>query len=228
VSEPIFLRVRRVLSASAEEAVDALERAGGASILRESIRQVDRALSEVRIEQEAAAARGTLARAQQGQVRERIADLGEKARFALDKGRDDLAEAALASQLDLESELTRLDTVQADAAEQRTRLDGCLTDLAARKADMQRQLAAFEAAQEESKYRDDGSGRRDRAIRTKVDRAQETFDRVMADAGVADTGKGGTAEAEIDALRRESIVAERLAALRAKAAAAPAKRSGRR
>ena len=52
MAEPIYLRVRRVLSASAEEAVDALERASGASLLREAIRQVDGALDEVRAEHE--------------------------------------------------------------------------------------------------------------------------------------------------------------------------------
>lgn len=219
--EPIFLRVRRVLSASAEDAVDALERASGASVMRETIRQVARAQDEVRTEQEALAARVAQAKRQQGLTRARTDDLHEKARFALGKDRDDLAEAALARQLDLEAELARLDRVQAEAAEQAVRLDECASALAARKAQMEAELAAFEASRP-----DDALGeptRRDQALQRKVDRAQETFDRVMAGVGGNPAGQAGDEEAEIDALRRSAAVAERMAALRA----APASRAAR-
>jgi phage shock protein A len=216
VPEPIFLRVRRVLSASAEDAVDALERASGASVMRETIRQVARAQDDVRTEQEALAARIAEAKRQQGLARARIDDLNEKARFALGKDRDDLAEAALSRLLDLETELSRLDRVQAEAAEQAVRLDQCASALAQRKAQMEQALAAFEAARPGQAPGGDDSVRRDQALQRKVDRAQETFDRVMA-------GVGGDEEAEIDALRRGEAVAERLAALRA----APAPRAAR-
>ncbi len=218
VAEPIFLRVRRVLSASAEDGVDALERASGGSVLREAIRQVDRALDEVRVEQEAAVDRGAHAKRRQERIRERLADLDEKARFALSKGRDDLAEAALASQLDLEAELARLDSAQADAAEQKGRLDSCVAELAARKQQMEKELAAFEAARRDARFAEDGTGGEDRRIQRKVDRAQQTFDRVLASAGAAGAGRPDDKEAEIDALRREAAVADRLAALRAAAA----------
>ena len=38
MAESIFIRVRRVISASIEDAVDARERAGGSSVMREAIR----------------------------------------------------------------------------------------------------------------------------------------------------------------------------------------------
>ena len=218
MAEPIFLRVRRLLSATAEDGVDALERASGGGVMREAIRQVDRALDEVRIEQEAAADRGAHAARRQARIRERLADLDEKARFALGKGRDDLAEAALASQLDLEAELGRLDSVRAEAAEQKGRLDACLAELAARKQVMERDLAAFEAARRDERFAEDKTGRDDRRIQRQVGRAQETFDRVMAAAGGAPAGRPDDKEAELDALRREAAVADRLAALRAAAA----------
>lgn len=215
MSEPIFLRVRRVLSASAEDAVDALERASGASVMRETIRQVARAQDEVRTEQEALAARVAQAKRQQGLARERIGDLNEKARFSLGKGRDDLAEAALSRLLDLEAELARLDRVQADAAEQAVRLDQCAAALAQRKAQMEQALAAFEAARPDNALCGDGPARREQALRRKVDRAQETFDRVMAGVGGSPAGRADDEEAEIDALRRQAALAERMAALRA-------------
>jgi phage shock protein A len=229
VPEPIFIRVRRVLSASAEDAVDALERASGASVMRESIRQVARAQDDVRTEQEALASRVGSAKRQQAQARARIDDLNEKARFALGKDRDDLAEAAMSRLLDLEAELARLDRVQADAAEQAVRLDQCASALAQRKAQMDQALAAFEAARPDRASGGGDPERREQALQRKVDRAQETFDRVMAGVGGNGAGQADDKEAEIDALRREETIEARLAAMRAaqaKQAARPKRRAG--
>jgi phage shock protein A len=217
VPEPIFLRVRRLLSASVDDAVSAMERASGTSLMREAIRQVAEALDEVRAEQEAAAARIAQAKREQGLIRERIAELDDKARFALGKARDDLAEAAVSRQLDLEAQLARLDTVQAEAAAQAVRLDECAAALAVRKAQMERELAAFEAARRDG-LGGDGANRRDQALQRRVDRAQETFERVMAETGGASAGRADPQEAEIDALRRDAALAERMEKLRAGAA----------
>lgn len=228
MSESIFIRVHRVLSASVEDAVSALERASGTSLMREAIRQVARAGDDVRTEQQAVADRIAGAKREQTQLRARLAELDEKAHYALGKERDDLASAAVSKQLDMEAELKRLDRVQADAAEEAVRLDECAAALAARKAQMERELTAFEALRER-----DGPGaaavRRDRKLQDRADRAQETFDRVMAFAGGAAAGRADPHEAEIDALRREDAIEARLAAMRArreKAAARP-KRSAR-
>jgi phage shock protein A len=89
--ESIFARVRRVISASIEDVVDAMERAGGASVMREALREVDRAIDEVRAEQEAATARRLQAMRQQRMFRDQLTALEEKARFAIAQNRDDLA-----------------------------------------------------------------------------------------------------------------------------------------
>lgn len=226
--ESIFIRVHRVLSATVEDAMTALERASGTSLMREAIRQVARAADEVRTEQAANADRVADARRQQEQIRARLAELDDKARYALGKERDDLAGAAVSHQLDLEAEVARLDRVQAEAAEDAVRLDECAAALAARKAKMERELAAFEALQQQ-----DGPGakavRRDRALQEKADRAQETFERVMAGSGGAAAGRADPHEAEIDALRRKDAVETRLAAMRtaqAKRAARPKRQAG--
>lgn len=212
--DSIFTRVRLVLSASVEDAVSALERASGTSLMREAIRQVARAADEVRIEQQANADRVADARRRQEQVRARIGELGGKAQYALGKGRDDLAGAAVSTQFDLEAELVRLDRVQTDAAEEAGRLDECAAALAARKAQMERKLAAFEAAQQAGAPAA-AAARRERGLQERADRAQETFDRVMASAGGGVAGRADAHEAEIDALRRDEAIEARLAAMRA-------------
>src|SRR3954451_20997066 len=100
MAESIFMRVRRLISASVEDAVDAMERAGGPSVMREAIREINRALDEVRAEQEAASARRLQAMRQQRMFREKLAALEAQARFAISEKRDDLAEAAVSRQLD--------------------------------------------------------------------------------------------------------------------------------
>ena len=226
--ESIFTRVRLVLSASVEDAVAALERASGGSLMREAIRQVVQAADEVRAEQRANAERVADARRRQERARARIAELDGKAHFALGKARDDLASAAVSTQLDLEAELARLDRVQADAAEQAVRLDECAAALAARKAQMARELAAFEVAQSEDSA-GGAPGRRERKLMDRADRAQETFDRVVALSGAEAVRRADPQEAEIDALRRDEAIEARLAAMRAaqaKRAARPPRKSG--
>lgn len=227
MQESIFTRVRRVLAASVEDAVTALEKASGTSLMREAIRQVARAADEVRAEQAANADRIADAVRQEAQARARIAELDDKARYALGKERDDLAGAAVSRQLELEAELKRLATVQEGAAEQAVRLDEAAAALAARKAQMERELAAFEAAQQAGAPA--AAVRRERDLQERADRAQETFERVMAAAGGNAAGRSDAHEAEIDALRRDEAIEARLAAMRAdqaKRAARPKRKAG--
>ena len=185
MAESIFLRVRRIVSATVEEAVDAMERAGGTGVMREAIRVVDRAIDEVRAEHDAAATRGLQATRQQRLFRERIAGLDEKARFALAEGRQDLAEAAIARQLDFEAQAARLETVQTDAATEAARLDECLIALRTRKTQMGEALEAFELAQRDASFGGEGSTRTGRTTEKRVERAEAAFDRAMAGAGGA-------------------------------------------
>ena len=219
MAEPIYLRVRRILSASVEAAVDRMERAGGAAVMSEAVREVDRALDEVRSEQEAATARRLQAARQQRMLRERTAALGEKARFALQAGRDDLAEAALSRQLDYEAQAERLEAVQVQAKEEADRLDECVTALASRKGEMEEALAAFLVAQRESVLGGDVCAQPGREVERKVERAEKAFDRAMAGAGGASfaraDGKAAAKVAEIDLIQRSAVIAERMAALRA-------------
>lgn len=219
MAESVFVRVRRLVSAGIEDAVDAMERAGGTGVMREAIREVDRAVDEVRAEQEAATARRLQAMRQQRMFRDQIAALDEKARFALAENRDDLAEAALSRQLDFEAQAQRLDAAQAEAAGEAGRLEECLVALAARKSRMEEALAAFEAAQRDASLGGDGPARPDRRTERKVERAEAAFDRAMAGAG----GVAGIARAdaqtaakvaEIATLQKSAAIAQRMAALR--------------
>lgn len=216
--ESIFVRVQNILAAGADTAASAAERASGTSLMREAIRQVERAEDETRDGLQAAKARQFHAERQQQALREQMATLDEQARFALGKERPDLAEAAIARHLDCEKQAKQLEGVAREAGEEMLRLDECLAALKVRKAQMQKELAAFEAVRRQAAAAD-GALPGDRLER-KVARAETLFERAMAAAGGTDVGlmpAGDAAKlAEVEELRKEATIAERLAELRAR------------
>jgi phage shock protein A len=223
MAESIFLRVRRLCSARIEDTVDRMETEGGDAVMREAIREVDRAIDEIRSQQSAAMARRLQAAKQQAMVEGKIAELGNKARFAVDSGRDDLAEAALTRQVDFEAELEKLKKTQGSTAEEEAKLEDSLASLRSRKVQMEDALRAFGEAQAEAAMGGDKGFQVQQGIERKVEQAEAAFDRAMGGAG----GVGFTrADAdtinkvsELDQLAKGSSVKDRLAALKASKAA---------
>lgn len=223
MAESIFVRVSRLLSATVEDSVDRLEQAGGEAVMREAIREADRAVDKVRAELESVATRRLQAARQQQLLANRVEELTAKARFALSEGREDLAEAALSRQIDFETEAKKLDDVQAQARAEETRLEDGLAALKARKAQMEDALAAYAASKAEAAFACDGPSRPSATAEKQVDAAEQAFDRAMKGArGVAFARADASTinrVAEIDGLQRSAAISERLAALKAQKAA---------
>jgi phage shock protein A len=223
MAENIFMRVRRICSARIEDTVDRMEKDGGDGVMREAIREVDRAIDEVRSQQQAAMARRLQAAKQQQMVEAKIAELGTKAKFAVDSGRDDLAEAALTRQVDFEAEVGKLQKVQASTTDEEAKLEDSLASLRSRKVQMEDALRAYGEAQGEASMGGDKGFHVHREIERKVEQAEAAFDRAMDGAGGvnftradADTiNKVG----ELDAMQKSASVKERLAALKSNKAA---------
>lgn len=223
MAESIFTRVSRLLSAKVEDTVDRMEKAGSDAVMREAIREADRAIDEVKAEHEATMARRLQAARQQKMLAERAEELTAKAKFAVDQQRDDLAEAALSRQIDFEDQAKKLDAVQEQTRELEKRLEDSLTALQARKRQMEDALQAFTMSQQQAAFGGDGPAQPSRSAEKKVDAAEKAFDRAMTGAG----GVGFTRTdastinrvAEIDGIQKSASVAERLAALKAGQAA---------
>ncbi len=223
MAESIFARVSRLLSATVEDAVDRMEQAGGDAVMREAIREADRAIDEVKRQLEATMARRLQAARQRKMLAERVAELTTKAKFALGEGREDLAEAALSRQVDFEEQVKKLDAVQAQAREEEQRLEDGLTALKARKRQMEEALSAYLISRREAALGGDGPTRPERSAEKKVDAAEQAFDRAMSGAGGVGFTRGDADTinrvAEIDGMQKSATVAERLAALKAQQAA---------
>jgi phage shock protein A len=218
MAEAIHKRLARLFSSTVQDAVDRMEVAGSDRVMRETIREVDRASDLARADHEEAVSRRLLATRQQKMLREKAAELQDRARFALGADRADLAEAALTRQLECEDEAGKLEAVQAAAQEEATRLAETMAALAARKAEMEQALVDFLGARRDARSGGDGPTRVRHDIEQRVHNAEEAFRRALLGAGGVGLARGDIETtnrvAEIDVMRRRAAIAGRLAALR--------------
>lgn len=218
MAESVFARVRRVLSGRIEDSLDAMERANSDGTMREAIREVDRALDEVRGDKEAAMTRRLQAARQQEMIGTKIDELTGKAKFALQEGREDLAEGALTRQVDLEGQFAKLEKLQALSRIEEQKLEESMTALQARKSEMEEALAAFMIARSDASMGGDDGFDNKLDIEKKIRNAEAAFDRAMTGAGGVEfsrsDAKAINAVAELDTMQKGATVAERLAALK--------------
>ena len=221
MTESVIKRVKRLISGKIEDSVDAMEKAGGTSVMREAIRETQRAIEDVKVERDDVTLRRLQAIRQQKLYKDRLVSLTEKATFALNEGREDLAKAALTRQVDHEAQIVQLEKVELSSTEQEREWEVALAQLELRLATMQEELKAFQTAQSELGINSESGTNSPRKASRKIDRAEAAFNRAMA-------GAGGTARitavnvetakslAEIQTLQRERDVEARLEALRLK------------
>jgi phage shock protein A len=187
-------------------------------VMREAVREIERATDDVRDE----LARMMVVRHQTNRLLEhtkaKLVELSERAKLAVDQARDDLAEAALSRQLDLEAEIPVLEGRIVEFTAKQTELEGYVASLAARKREMESEIAAFVSASETAGRAAGGAGP-DASVTTKAERradqAQQAFERAMGSpSGVRPDRETAARLHELDRLSRSSKVAERLAHLK--------------
>ena len=223
MAETIIKRVKRLISGKIEDSIDAMERAGGTSVMRESIRETERAIEDVKSERDEATLKRLQAIRQQKLYGDRLDDLTQKAQFALDEDREDLARAALSRQVEHEAQIQALEKTEILAAEQEREWEESLAKLEMRRARMQEELEAFEATQAEIGIDSDTGETQTRHAERKIDRAEAAFNRAMVGSGgiaVIDQLDIKTTQslAELSTMHRDQIITDRLAALRQKKA----------
>lgn len=218
MAESVFARVSRLLSGEFEDMIVRLEQANGPALMREAIREVDRAIELVRADHEAVMTRRLHAARQHRLLRERVEQLTDKASFAVGEGRDDLAEAALSRQIDFEQQATKLDAVQVEAREEETRIENSITALETRKKQMEDALSSFLVSQREAETGGDGPAKPARNVEKQMARSEQAFERAMAGAGGVGVMRANAETisrvAEIDGLQKSAAIASRMAQLK--------------
>jgi phage shock protein A len=229
MSESIARRVGRLVSGGFNAIVDAVENAAPETVMDQAIREVEDAIADVRVELGKVMANKHLASSRLMEENRKHEEMAENIRLAVDQGRDDLAETAIAQQMDIEAQIPVLESAISDAGVQERELEGYVRALQAKRREMEAELDGFRASRASATLagaagagsaagQDRHSGT---AVDGKVERAGAAFDRIIrrvggvpGPSGAADR-KSATQLAELDDLARRNRVKERLAQVKA-------------
>ncbi|WP_373740801.1 PspA/IM30 family protein [Neisseria sp.] len=217
MSETLSRRVGRLVSGGFHALADAAENLMPEAVMNENIREIERAIDEVRAELGKVLAQKHLAAKKMADESNRHEALAASLQAAVDAGRDDLAEAGIAEQMDIEARLPVLENTIADCAAQEKELEGFIAALQAKRREMQQQLQEWKAAQNTADTGGTSGGNLNRIAR-EAEKSGNAFDRVMGRQNAVHTATEAAQLAklkELEDLSRNNRIAERLAALKA-------------
>ena len=221
MSETLSRRVGRLVSGGFHALIDAAENLAPEAVMNESIREIERAVDEVRTELGKVLAQKHLAAKKMADESNRHEAIDANLQTAVNAGRDDLAEAGIAEQMDIEARLPILENTIADCAAQEKELEGFIAALQAKKREMQQQLQDWRAAQQSmgTGKTASGNGSDLNRIARNTEKSGNAFDRVMGRQNSVHSSTDAAQLAklkELEDLSRNNRIAERLAALKAK------------
>ena len=220
MSETLSRRVGRLVSGGFHAVIDAAENLAPEAVMNESIREIENAVDEVRAELGKVLAQKHLAAKKMADESNRHEAIDANLQAAVAAGRDDLAEAGIAEQMDIEARLPVLENTIADCAAQEKELEGFIAALQAKKREMQQQLQDWRAAQQSmgTGKTASGNGSDLNRIARDAEKSGNTFDRVMGRQNAVHSSTDAAQLAklkELEDLSRNNRIAERLAALKA-------------
>ena len=151
-------------------------------------------------------------------------DLIEKIELAIKEGRDDLAEAAISRQIDIEAQIPVLEATISDCGNSEKELEGYISALLAKKREMQEDLRQFRESTKEtitsSASISDAGVEVSSDVDRKVAKAESAFERIAEKAtGIPGGGRPAdrptaTKLAELEEIARKNRIQERLAAIK--------------
>ena len=127
MKESLIGRVGRIISGSFNSLIDVIENAAPETVMSEAIREIDAAIDDVRVELGRVVAGKHLANKRLMEENRKHEDLGEKIERAVNEERDDLAEAAISQQIDIEAQIPILEATINDCGNNEKELDGYIT-----------------------------------------------------------------------------------------------------
>lgn len=223
MAENMIDRVKRLIGGGANAFVTSLENSAPTVVMQEAVNEVDRAYEEIKVDLGRLVAKGHLVRKELGAKNNRHEELSSQIAVALDEGKENLAEAGIAKQIDIEIQIPILEvTISEIDAEQQT-LKGYMNALAAKKREMEEDLENFKQYQKDSDKTSvpgsDGNASADRGTVRSVKNASETFNRVLKDAAEVDLLRGDEQSsdfAELAELSRQKEIKNRLDGIKLK------------
>jgi phage shock protein A len=223
MKEGIAARVGRIISGSLNQLINTFENTAPEAVMDKAIDEVDGVIDDVRAELGKVTVDKHQATKRLTSASEQHADLTEKLELAVSENRDDLAEAAISRQLDLEAQIPVLQATITELGEKEKELEGYINALLAKKREMKEELRQFRQARAEasaSTVTTDTGTTGSADVQSRLSRAESAFDRVMENQthlpGNQTDVKTASQLAELEDLARKNRIQERLAAVKAK------------
>lgn len=217
MTETFATRVARIIAGSMHALLDKAEGLAPEATMQQAIREIEQVVAEVRADLGKAEAAKHLVLSQMAKLNAEHEKLGEQIDAALARSRDDLAEAAIGRQADIEDLLPVLQKSLDEQTERGQELESYIVALLAKKRELDQRLIDYQASLADSPAASAGSGGDDRQAR--ADAAEAAFGRVLARRTGVAWPLGLDHEAgklkELADMQRSHRVAERLAALKA-------------
>jgi len=226
MADSLSTRVGRVIAGSAHALVSRLENQAPVALMEQSIREVNAIITEVRHELGQVSANRHLTQQQHTHLSSQHAALAEQAQRVITENRDDLASAAIARQLDIETQLPTLHAALAELSTKEKELSGYISALLNKKQEMEQSLHAFyqsrQAATHSVKPNTATNAAHSVAQQQRLDAATDAFERLYhRQTGLPSSAAGASLEQaaklkELNDLARQQQIAERLNQLRHK------------
>lgn len=221
MSEKLFSRVKRLISGALYNSVEVVEAAMPEVTMREAIREIDQTIDDVREELRKVTGERHIAGKRIKLSQDKINGLQEKIETAMKADREDLAQAAIERELDLEAQIPVLEEAQSVANKQIAELNSYISALQGRKSEMEAELDAFSQTVREAEGNQvvveglNGTERHEK----RAEKAEQAFDRVLKNStGVDSIGKSDRETiaklVELEAIERQNKISNRLEAYR--------------
>lgn len=144
--ETLLTRITRLVAGLTHNAIEQAEQAASVPMMEQAIRDIDDAVKEVRSEVGKHEATKHNARRRMAELQQEHDALSEKIALAVKEEKDDLAEAGVGRQLDIENQLALLERTVAESDEEVVKLTDSLAALQASRREAQSRLRDLKAA----------------------------------------------------------------------------------
>ena len=220
MTENLTTRVARVIAGSLNALVDAVEDAAPEIVMEQAIREVDQVIEDVRHELGKAIGAKHLATTKLADKNTKHDELSAQIEVALKEKREDLAEAAVAHQLDVEAQIPVLERSIGHAADKEKELESYIGALQAKKREMQEELKLFRETMPTTQDNAGGCSA-EVSIKANPAGAVSAFNRVMerntnVPGGAIGTPKSMAQLQELETLAQKNRINERLAEIKSR------------
>lgn len=218
MSDSLKSRVGRVIAGGVHALLDRIEDQAPEAMMEQALREADGVVDEVRHELGKVTANRHLAQQQHASLNGQHETLSAQIEEALAAGRDDLAQAAVSRQLDIEAQLPVLEATLGEHSRQETELQGFVAALLAKRREMQQGLADFRKSRASGAA---AAGTSSTSAQGRIDGVAGVFDRLFErQTGLFATARDSSMQQaaklkELDDLVRMNKIAERMAQLKA-------------